>query len=161
MHHAHIQRDLAARRVGFEAAKALDKAMRRGTAIKPMLLPPTRRGHASVERFVCPGRPRTRRPPCGSSASTPISGSPSEHPRFGADLPAEPGVALRQDPRAHAQGGNPAEHIERAKMLLSETSLKMPQVAKSAGFSPHQVFSRIFGKAVGMRPSDYRKKFHH
>lgn len=49
-------------------------------------------------------------------------------------------------------------HIDRARMLLTESNLKLSAVATQAGFSPHQVFSKILRQALGMTPSQYRQR---
>lgn len=47
--------------------------------------------------------------------------------------------------------------IERAKVLLAETSIKAHQVAEQCGFSGIVAFSKVFLRLTGMRPSDFRK----
>lgn len=49
--------------------------------------------------------------------------------------------------------------IEHAKKLLRETSLKMWQVAEESGFNDYHYFSKVFKKAEGMSPAQYRKRF--
>jgi LacI family transcriptional regulator len=52
-------------------------------------------------------------------------------------------------------------HIDRAKLLLTETRLKIPAVAAKAGFKRRQVLSPLFKKATGLTPSEYRQKYWH
>lgn len=52
-------------------------------------------------------------------------------------------------------------HIERARQLLIETDLSIPEVAASAGFGDDTRFNFLFRRAVGTTPSGYRKQFRH
>ena len=47
--------------------------------------------------------------------------------------------------------------VERAKTLLTETNLTMTEIAQTLGFADSGHFSRVFGKYVGVTPSEYRK----
>lgn len=47
--------------------------------------------------------------------------------------------------------------MEHAKKLLRETNLKMWQVAEESGFNDYHYFSKVFKKAEGMSPAQYRK----
>lgn len=47
--------------------------------------------------------------------------------------------------------------IERAKELLSASSLPLEQIAEQAGFNSLSTFRRYFIKTVGMTPNEYRK----
>lgn len=47
--------------------------------------------------------------------------------------------------------------MEHAKNLLRETNLKMWQVAEESGFNDYHYFSKVFKKAEGMSPAQYRK----
>lgn len=47
--------------------------------------------------------------------------------------------------------------VERAKYLLSSTTLKNYEVADRLGFKDHEYFSKIFKKVAGMTPNEYRK----
>lgn len=49
--------------------------------------------------------------------------------------------------------------IERAKQLLSSTSLAVGEIAESAGFSDSNYFSSLFRNTTGLSPSQYRKKY--
>lgn len=52
-----------------------------------------------------------------------------------------------------------ATRIERAKKLLLETEADMELVAQQTGFSGSSYFIRVFRKATGMTPGQYRKEF--
>ena len=47
--------------------------------------------------------------------------------------------------------------MEHARKLLRETNLKMWQVAEESGFNDYHYFSKVFKKAEGMSPAQYRK----
>lgn len=58
-------------------------------------------------------------------------------------------------------GRTPKQEIQRtrlqiAKRLLAETLLPMPEVAEASGFSDAKMLSTVFGRAMGMTPSQYR-----
>ena len=46
--------------------------------------------------------------------------------------------------------------LDRAKMLLSETDLPMPEVAQRSGFANNEMLPRYFRKKIGMTPTQYR-----
>jgi len=63
---------------------------------------------------------------------------------------------------AQVLGRAPAEeirrlHLERAKPLLAETSMPIPDVAQSAGFGLPEYLAYVFRKDVRMSPRDYRR----
>ena len=47
--------------------------------------------------------------------------------------------------------------IEKAALMLRETTLLVSEVANEAGFESEFYFSRIFKKKMNVKPSDYRK----
>ncbi len=47
--------------------------------------------------------------------------------------------------------------IEKAKLLLSDSNMKMYEISDAVGFQDYTYFSQIFKKKVGMTLSDYRK----
>lgn len=49
--------------------------------------------------------------------------------------------------------------LERAKSLLAETPLPIPEVCRGAGFRDPKRFTVLFHEAMGMAPIVYRKKF--
>ncbi len=50
-------------------------------------------------------------------------------------------------------------HIERAKTLLLNTDMQMPNIASSSGFNSPERMSVVFKKLAGITPSQYRKRF--
>jgi LacI family transcriptional regulator len=48
--------------------------------------------------------------------------------------------------------------IERAKQLLNDTELTIPQIATASGFSTASYFTVVFGDEVGSTPGAYRKQ---
>ena len=46
--------------------------------------------------------------------------------------------------------------LERAKRLLAETDQSIAKVAQAAGFASSGYFSKVFHRALGMPPADYR-----
>lgn len=50
-------------------------------------------------------------------------------------------------------------HVEQAKKLLVETTLKMPDVCRESGFTRYSNFTKVFEAHVGTRPSEYRTRF--
>ncbi|WP_046366983.1 GlxA family transcriptional regulator [Flavihumibacter petaseus] len=49
--------------------------------------------------------------------------------------------------------------VEAAKRLLEQTSQQMSEVVFNAGYNDAKAFRKVFRKAVGMTPSEYRLKF--
>lgn len=49
--------------------------------------------------------------------------------------------------------------IERACMLLKESSVSVTRIAQECGFSGVSYFNRVFKAAEGISPTEYRKKF--
>lgn len=50
--------------------------------------------------------------------------------------------------------------IERIKELLTNTKLKLNQIAELAGYSDAKYMSRVFKDEVGVLPSEFRKSAH-
>jgi LacI family transcriptional regulator len=50
-------------------------------------------------------------------------------------------------------------HIDRARSLLAETDLSMPEIARNSGFGNADRLAVVFGRDVGMTPSAYRQRF--
>ncbi|MDF2713744.1 MAG: response regulator containing CheY-like receiver domain and AraC-type DNA-binding domain, partial [Paenibacillus sp.] len=48
--------------------------------------------------------------------------------------------------------------MERAKTLLLNPSLKIVQIAHMTGYEDEKYFSKVFKKAFGQSPAEYRKK---
>lgn len=51
-------------------------------------------------------------------------------------------------------------HVERAKQLLRETTMKMERIAELSGFFTRNHFSRIFHLEVGVTPREWRNGLH-
>ena len=51
-------------------------------------------------------------------------------------------------------------HVERAKQLLRETTMKMERISELSGFVSRNHFSRIFHREVGVTPRDWRDGLH-
>ena len=47
--------------------------------------------------------------------------------------------------------------IERAKLLIEDTDLKISQIARQLGFESNEYFTRLFHKKTGLSPSEYRE----
>jgi len=45
--------------------------------------------------------------------------------------------------------------VEKAKMLLKETNLKVYEIAENVGFANSEYFSKIFKKATGKSPNQF------
>lgn len=49
--------------------------------------------------------------------------------------------------------------VDEAKLLLSNRSLSVAEIAERVGFSDYNYFTKIFKKTVGVTPSEYRKNY--
>ena len=49
--------------------------------------------------------------------------------------------------------------MEKAKKLLLATSLSVAEVAEQSGYGDYRVFTKVFRKAEGVTPSQYRRDF--
>ena len=49
--------------------------------------------------------------------------------------------------------------MEKAKKLLLSTSLSIAEVAEQSGYGDYRVFTKVFKKAEGVTPSQYRRDF--
>lgn len=49
--------------------------------------------------------------------------------------------------------------IDKAKVLLRNTPLRISQIAESVGYRDENYFSKVFKKQEGVRPGEYRKQF--
>lgn len=49
--------------------------------------------------------------------------------------------------------------VEHAKKLLLSTSLSVAEVAEQSGYGDYRVFTKVFKKAEGVTPSQYRRDF--
>jgi YesN/AraC family two-component response regulator len=48
--------------------------------------------------------------------------------------------------------------MERAKYLLTSSSLKNYEIAEALGYNDHEYFSKVFKKSTGFSPTEYRKE---
>jgi LacI family transcriptional regulator len=51
-------------------------------------------------------------------------------------------------------------HVERAKVLLQQTTMKMSRIAEQSGFASASHMSVVFHKETGMPPRTWRNRFH-
>lgn len=49
--------------------------------------------------------------------------------------------------------------MEKAKKLLLSTSLSVAEVAQQSGYGDYHVFTKVFKKAEGVTPSQFRRDF--
>ena len=49
--------------------------------------------------------------------------------------------------------------MEKAKKLLLSTSFPIAEIAQKTGYGDHRVFTKVFKKAEGITPSQYRREF--
>lgn len=75
-------------------------------------------------------------------------------------------MARRTLERRFAQtfGRSPADEIRRvrigrARKLLSETNLRMQEIAESCGYASYNYLDHVFKRSTGMTPRDFRKQF--
>ena len=80
------------------------------------------------------------------------------------DLAQVSGMSLYHFARSFKQATGETPHgfvtrlkLERAKRLLCETGMDMPQIARALGFSAAGHFASIFQKHIGMKPSTFRE----
>jgi LacI family transcriptional regulator len=50
-------------------------------------------------------------------------------------------------------------HLDRAAKLLRETNLDIPRVAQQSGFASHVRFTTVFREKLGCTPTDYRRQY--
>jgi LacI family transcriptional regulator len=149
--------DVDARRVGYEAAKLLDRLM----AGKP----------ASEAVYVSPSHVVARK----STDLVAIDDSDvaqavrliRDSACSGIDVSTvadEVGLSRRSLERRFRQciGRSPKAEImrvriERAKMLMFQTDETSESIARNCGFSSLEYFTRVFRRMVGMKPQAYRK----
>ena len=48
-------------------------------------------------------------------------------------------------------------HLERAKRLLTETDIPVPEVAAASGFGTREYLSHVFKSETGLSPQKYRR----
>lgn len=147
-------------RIGYEAAALLDRLLAGAAPPKqPLLLAPlgvvARRSSdivavadVQVAAAVCFIREQGHRPLTAREVlrAVPISRRSLER-RFRHEL----GRSLLEE--IHRV------HIERARRLLADTDLPMPQVASRSGFSDAKQLAVRFRQATGLTPTTYRRGF--
>lgn len=150
---------VAAERIGYEAASQLDALMRGdGDPDFCIYIPPsdvvTRQ---STDTLAISDRSLIQ-------ALTFIREN-SEKPIQVRDVAGRAGVSRRVLERRFKEvlGSTPAEHIrrahlDRAKRLLSETNLAMPEVAEASGFGSPAYMSFIFREELETTPLRYRRE---
>jgi two-component system response regulator YesN len=47
--------------------------------------------------------------------------------------------------------------MDKAKLLLLNPHLRIAEIAASVGFQDEKYFSKVFKKATGLSPAEYRK----
>lgn len=149
----------AGERIGYEAASQLDAQMRgTGDPHLSVYIPPsdviTRQSTdtlAITDQFLI-------------KALTFIREN-SEKPIQVREAAGHAGVSRRVLERRFKEvlGSTPAEHIrrshlDRAKRLLSETNLAMPEIAEASGFGSPAYLSFVFRKELGTTPLRYRRE---
>ena len=81
-----------------------------------------------------------------------------------AELAADCGISVRQFTRAFRQSTGMTAHqwllarrLEKAKGLLARSGHALADIAAECGFADQSHFSRAFARALGLRPSDWRR----
>jgi len=150
---------VAAQQAGYAAAELLDKLMRGKTAPKkPILLAPVGiKTRQSTDTQAIQDAPLTR-------ALNFIRQNASE-PVQVPEVCRHAGISRRLLERKFMQvlGRSPASeirrvHVERAKQLLAETDMAIPEVAEAAGFGSPEYLATTFRKELNLTPFQYRKQ---
>jgi LacI family transcriptional regulator len=150
---------VATEQIGYRAAEVLDRLLRGRAAPKsPTLIPPvgivTRQSTDTLairDRALALAMSFIR-----SNAAKPIQVD---------DVARHVGLSRRVLERRFAQvlDRTVAEeirrvHFDRAKTLLVETNLAIPEVAEAAGFGTPEYFAYVFKREMGRTPLKYRKQ---
>lgn len=151
--------DQPCQQIGGEALKMLDKLLRgRSPGKVPVWLPPggvvTRRSTdvlAVKDRAIVAALRHIR--------------EAGGHPLQVGDLARVAGVSRRVLERRFAMHlqSSPAEylrraHLDRARVLLAESDLPMPEVAEAAGFGSPEYMAQIFRSRLQISPLRYRRQ---
>jgi LacI family transcriptional regulator len=149
----------SAEQIGHEAASLLDRLMRRRSAPKePVLIPPlgvtTRQ---STETLAIHDRAMV--------AAISFVRQNADKPIQVDDIAKHAGISRRVLERRFLQilSRTPAEEIRRvhfakAKQLLVETDLAIPDVAEGSGFGSPEYMAYVFKTEIGQTPLNYRKQ---
>ncbi|MBI5385407.1 MAG: substrate-binding domain-containing protein [Verrucomicrobia bacterium] len=150
---------VASDQIGHRAARMLDKLMRGGAAPKkPVLIPPLRVvTRQSTDTLAIRDRALVKALSfIRENAARPIQVD---------DVARQAGISRRVLERHFMQilGRSPATeirrvHLERARTLLVESDLPIPDVAEAAGFGSPEYLAYVFRTEVGMTPLRYRKE---
>ncbi len=150
---------LTSEQIGFEAAALLDRMLHGAKPpAKPTLIPPTRIVvRQSTDTLTIDDEDLARAIAfIRINASSPIQVS---------DILRAVPVSRRSLDRRFQQvlGRTPAEeirrvHLERAKQLLADTDMPVPNVATAAGFNSREYLARAFKQATGVSPREYRSR---
>ena len=150
---------LTSERIGFEAAALLDRLMQGGKPpSKPLLIEPARViVRQSTDTLAIADEDLARAIAfIRVHAATPIQVC---------DILRAVAVSRRSLDRRFQQvlGRTPAEeirrvHLERAKQLLADTDLPVPNVAAASGFRSREYLARFFKLETGLSPRQYRNR---
>jgi LacI family transcriptional regulator len=152
--------DLNARRIGYEAARLLDKKMAGLPADGTVYIPPS---HVAVRQST---NLMVVDDPDVADAMSFIRNHACESIDV-SDVAEKVGLSRRVLERRFRQhlGRTPLFEIlhfriERAKSLLTKTNLPKERVASKSGFASLDYFNRVFRREVGMTPFAYRRAYH-
>ena len=150
---------LTSERIGYEAAALLDRLLRgEPLPTEPILIAPTRVVVRQSTDTLAITEPDLARAIAfiRMHAATPIRVS---------DVLREIAVSRTWLERTFQQalGRSPAEEIrrvrlERAKQLLADTDLPVPQVAAASGFTSREYLACAFQRATGLTPREFRQR---
>lgn len=154
--------DQPAEQVGYEAARLLESMMRGKKAPKqPLLFPPTRvvvrhsTDTLAIDDEIVRGALRLIRDKARDGVRV-------------SEVVRELAVARRglEQRFVRLMGRTPAAEIRRvrieeAKRLLVETDHSIADIGLASGFEHQDVFSRLFHRAVGLTPSQFRRQHQH
>lgn len=150
---------LTSERIGYEAAALLDRLLHgEPHPTEPILIAPTRvvvRQSTDTLAITDPDLARAIAF-IRIHAATPIRVS---------DVLREIAVSRTWLERSFQQalGRSPAEeirrvHLERAKQLLADTDLPVPEVAAASGFASREYLAWAFRRATGLTPRQFRQR---
>lgn len=151
---------LTSERIGYEAAALLDRLMqgRRPRKLRVLIEPTPVIERQSTDTLAMEDRDLAR----AVAFIRQHAGQPIQV----ADVLREVPLSRRQFERRFQAvlGRTPAAeirraHVERAKQLLLNTDLSIPQVAYAAGFASREYLTQVFTKETGISPLRYR--LHH
>ena len=150
---------LTSERIGYEAAALLDRLLHgEPQPNEPILIAPTRVVVRQSTDTLAITNPDLARAIAfiRVHAATPIRVS---------DVLREIAVSRTWLERSFQQalGRSPAEeirrvHLDRAKQLLADTDLAIPQVAAASGFTSREYLACAFQRATGLTPRQFRQQ---